>query len=219
MKKFTLGIDEAGRGALAGPLVAVGVLLPRDLTIAKLKKICLTPIRDGKTLSPNQRLRIVQAITTVPIVYKVTMISHTTIDSIGIEKANLLAFKNILDQFSCDSIIADGPYRYNKIFQSYSNLQIIPKADTKYPPVTLAGICAKHVRDTYMTEVLHPKHKKYDWNTNAGYGTQNHIRAILTYKRSIFHRKLFTDTACRNYLQKLKLKELLSLPQKQEALQ
>ena len=193
------GIDEAGRGALAGPLVAAAVTVP--FSIQKLHRLAKTPIRDGKTLSKLQRTRIYQALKKLDAEMHVEIISTRRINNRGIQRANREAIRRLIKRIDADHYIVDGRIRLGSIRGKTKKVQTIVDADATIPEVILAGIVAKVERDKLMRELDH-QYPKYGWRHNAGYGTQAHINAILTCGMVRYHRSIFVTTALRSFVSK-----------------
>jgi ribonuclease HII len=196
---ITCGIDEAGRGALAGPLFAAAVLLsPNELN--KIKKTKLI-IRDSKLLSPSQREKIYSFIKKQKIPYFTKKISVKRINNHGIQSANVTAIRNLIKQIDADNYIVDGNLKLGHFYGKIRNIKCIPHADRDILCVTFAGIIAKVKRDMYMKN-LHQDFPNYGWFRNSGYGTQLHIRAIIKFGISSHHRKIFVDTAIGHFREK-----------------
>ena len=192
MNKRVCGIDEAGRGALAGPLVAAAVILP--FSIRKLRRVAKTPIRDGKTLSKSQRMRIYHALKRLEAEIHIEIISTRCINNRGIQRANREAIRSLIKRVDADRYIIDGKTRLGRIKGKTEKIQTIVDADATIPEVILAGIVAKVKRDRIMRE-LHDQSPMYHWKSNAGYGTKLHIQAITSHGTTRFHRNVFVTTA------------------------
>ena len=179
-KKYLAGTDEAGRGPLAGPVVAAAVILPDDFYDVR--------IDDSKKLSANLREELFEVICKNALCYSYTSISHIKIDEINILKASLLAMKKSINKLKVqpDVILVDG----NKSFDY--NVEVIPivKGDAKSFAIASASIIAKVIRDRIMIK-LAEKYPLYDWINNKGYPTKKHINAILNYGACSVHRKTF----------------------------
>lgn len=189
------GIDEAGRGALAGPLVAAAVMLP--CSFLKLRRTAHTPIRDGKTLSKAQRQHIYHALQRLCVEMYVEVISTRQINNRGIQRANREAIRRLIKRVDADKYIVDGRIRLGRIKGKTKKIQTMIDADATIPEVILAGIVAKVERDAIMQE-LDQKYSQYHWRLNAGYGTRAHIKAILTHGIVRYHRSVFVTTALRS---------------------
>ena len=191
------GIDEAGRGALAGPLIAAAVMLP--CSIHNLRRVSKTPIRDGKTLSKLQRTRIYQTLKKLDAEMHVEIISTRRINNRGIQRANREAIRGIIKRVDADRYIVDGRIRLGRIRGKTKTVQTMVDADATIPEVILAGIVAKVERDAIMNE-LDRTYPHYHWRFNAGYGTRQHCEAIVQYGTVHYHRSIFVTTALRKKL-------------------
>ena len=180
--KFEAGIDEAGRGSLAGPVTASSVILPKDFNNFELN--------DSKKLSHKKRLYLKKVIEENAIAYSVSFIYELKIDKINILNATILAMHNSLSSLNIipDFILVDG-----NNFRQYKNIpfKCIVKGDQKYQSIAAASILAKTYRDIYM-EKIDNEFPKYFWKDNKGYGTFNHIKMINKYGLTKYHRKSFT---------------------------
>lgn len=176
------GCDEAGRGCLAGPVVAAAVILPDDF-----KNDLLT---DSKQLSEKQREKLFPLIKEQALAYGVGIVSCKEIDKINILNASFLAMHRALDQitnYTPDLLLIDG----NR-FKPYQQIkhECIIKGDGKYLSIAAASILAKVSRDHLMEE-LHLQYPVYGWDKNKGYPTKAHRAAIFEYGDTDYHRKSF----------------------------
>lgn len=171
------GIDEVGRGALAGPIFAAGVTF----------SVPILNLKDSKKLSPLQRKNLFKIITSSNVDYILESISVEEINKFGIGWANKELFIRIARKIKADKYIADGNLKI-------LGIESVIKADNQIPEVMAASIIAKIQRDEYMTQ-LHEQYTVYDWKTNKGYGTKKHIEALKTHGSCEHHRKLFIRTA------------------------
>ncbi len=180
--KYEAGCDEAGRGCLAGPVVAAAVILPDNINIEELN--------DSKQLSLNKRNIIKNQIIEQALAYAIGVVDNTEIDSLNILKSSILSMHKALDKLCITPhfIIVDG----NK-FSQYKNIEneCIVKGDAKYMNIAAASILAKTHRDEIMLE-LDKKYPEYNWKQNKGYPTLEHKLAIYKYGLSSFHRKSFS---------------------------
>ena len=176
-----VGTDEAGRGCLAGPVVAAAVILPDDFSYSDLN--------DSKQLNENRRLELKTIIEREAIDYAVAFVSPEEIDQLNILRASITAMHKAMDQLTqkIDFIAVDG----NK-FTPYKGIpfQTVIKGDATYQHIAAASILAKTYRDAYMLE-LHKKYPHYAWNMNKGYPTKQHRDAIIKYGTTALHRKTF----------------------------
>ncbi len=179
--KYEAGCDEAGRGCLAGPVVAACVILNPKKPIEGLN--------DSKKLTENQRNSLRLEIENKVLAYSVAFIDHITIDKINILQASLLAMGKAIENIKLDikHLIIDG----NKIIP-YVNLPqtAIIKGDGKYESIAAASILAKTYRDEFMKKA-HVEFPIYQWITNMGYASLEHREAIKKYGYSSYHRKSF----------------------------
>lgn len=178
--KIIAGTDEAGRGPLAGPVVAAAVILPKDFYDER--------IDDSKKLSANLRQELFGVIKKNALCYAYTIISQNKIDQINILKASLLAMKRSVEKLKVqpDLILVDG----NKSFSYDAEVIPIIKGDSKSLSIASASIIAKVVRDRIMIK-LASEFPQYGWETNKGYPTKEHIEAVLKYGACKIHRKTF----------------------------
>jgi len=188
----TCGLDEAGRGALAGPLVVAAVVFPDGFEIADHQPRLV--VRDSKELTANQRSALYEAILEASSHVAVCVVDVQTINTKGINWANTHAFVALVRHCLAHRYIVDGrwslPHAGDR--ESYVVCQI--KADTSVPSVLAAGVVAKVWRDGLMRD-LDAELPYFGWSTNTGHGTAAHIEAIRTFGRSPEHRNLFVDTA------------------------
>jgi len=175
------GCDEAGRGCLAGPVVAAAVILPPDFRNEWLN--------DSKKLSEKQRYKLRSIIEKEAISYSVAYISEEKIDEINILWASILGMHQALEELKPqpEHILVDG----NR-FKPYKDVayQTIVKGDGKYLSIAAASVLAKTYRDDYMLK-LHQEFPHYAWDSNKGYPTAKHREAIKRYGATIHHRKSF----------------------------
>ena len=174
------GVDEAGRGPLAGPVVAAAVVF-RPSTF-------IEGVNDSKKLSAVKREKLFVQITEQALAFAYEIIPHTTIDEINILQASLLAMKRAVGKLSTvpHLILIDG----NKTFQSEAAKKAIVKGDAKSFSIAAASIVAKVVRDEIMVK-LSTEFPEYRWEKNKGYATAEHISAVKKYGATQYHRKTF----------------------------
>ncbi len=175
------GCDEAGRGCLAGPVVAAAVILPKNFNHPLLN--------DSKQLSEKKRELLRPIIEQEAVAYGIGIVSHTEIDEINILNASILAMHRALDKLTTKPkhIIVDG----NK-FKPYKNISHdwIIKGDAKYKSIAAASVLAKTYRDDIMQK-LHQEYPNYAWNSNKGYPTKAHRAALVKYGSTKHHRESF----------------------------
>ena len=175
------GCDEAGRGCLAGPVVAAAVILPQGF---------LHPLlNDSKKLSDKQRRQLRPIIEENAIAYCVGFVSNQEIDKINILQASFLAMNRAVEGLKQkpELLLIDGNRFNNKTDIAF---QCIVKGDSLYQSIAAASILAKTYRDDYMLN-LHKEFPKYHWDKNMGYPTKAHRQAIIENGISPFHRKSF----------------------------
>ncbi len=175
------GCDEAGRGCLAGPVVAAAVILPSNFR----NKV----LNDSKKLSEKRRYELRPLIEEKAIAWGVGIVSNEEIDEINILNASFLAMHRAIDQLSTtpESILVDG----NR-FNPYPNIphHCIIKGDGKYLSIAAASVLAKTYRDDIMKQ-LHEDHPQYGWAKNMGYPTKQHRSAIAEHGTTPHHRMSF----------------------------
>ena len=179
--KYEAGIDEAGRGSLAGPVTAAAVILGKDLRNKDLN--------DSKKLSPKKRLELKKYIEKNALAYSVAFVNSSHIDKNNILNSTFKAMHMSLEGLDIepDFILVDG-----NLFKPYRDLKYkcIIKGDQKYQNIAAASILAKTYRDEYMTN-LPLKFPEYDWIRNKGYGTRYHLDMITKFGKTKYHRKSF----------------------------
>lgn len=183
-KILEAGCDEAGRGCLAGPVVAAAVILSLDSNIEGLD--------DSKKMTCNQRKSIIDEIKKNAVAYAIASIDNTSIDKINILNASILAMHKALDLLSQkpEYIIIDG----NK-FKNYNDIpyETIIKGDAKFQSIAAASVLAKVYRDEYMIN-LHNEYPNYNWDKNKGYPTLKHKLAIQKFGTTKYHRLTFSSS-------------------------
>ncbi len=194
--KVICGLDEAGRGALAGPLVLASVLLPEGFSFNSLDKNVV--VRDSKTLSLRQRPKAFEEINNYSLKTDIEIITSNEINEKGIQWANTEGFTRLILRNEADSYIVDGRLKLTRLGRKEKTTRSEIDADATIPSVSAAGIVAKVTHDEMMFK-LHHKFLHYGWNTNVGYGTKEHINALKKFGKCIYHRNLFIKTALRNY--------------------
>ncbi len=180
--KLEAGCDEAGRGCLAGPVVAAAVVLP--------KKVSIPLLNDSKKLSEKQRDQLRPIIEKQALSFAIGVVSPEEIDEINILNASFLAMHRAVKQLNPkpDHLLIDG----NR-FNPYPNINhtCIIKGDSKYMSIAAASVLAKTYRDEIM-ETLHKEFPQYGWNSNKGYPTSKHRDAIRKFGVSPHHRQSFS---------------------------
>lgn len=188
--KWIVGVDEAGRGALAGPVAVGAVLIPR-----KFDHSYFSLVRDSKQLSAKQREKVFLEMDELRkedrLNFMVSMTSAQVIDRQGINKAVSLGIRRVLARLHADAktthILLDGLLRAP---DSFISQETIIRGDQKEPAISLASIAAKVVRDRYMIRMA-KQYPKYSFDRHKGYGTKVHVRAIRIYRPCKIHRLTF----------------------------
>ncbi len=180
-KKLICGIDEAGRGPLAGPVCAAAVILPEGLII--------DGINDSKKLSEKKREALFDVICEKAAAYSVSLVPESVIDEINIRRATHEAMQNAVNglKIKPDILLVDG--NDGIPFENIESRYIV-KGDAKSQTIAAASILAKVTRDRYMVE-LSEKYPGYGFEKHKGYGTKAHCEAIRALGVSEVHRKTF----------------------------
>lgn len=175
------GCDEAGRGCIAGPVVAAAVVLPRDVDFPEFD--------DSKKLTEKQREKLRIKVLENAVAYGVGIVSAQEIDEINILNASFLAMHRAVDQLKVrpELLLIDGN-RFNPYKEI--NYQCIVGGDAKYQSIAAASILAKTTRDHIMLE-YHKEYPQYNWLKNKGYPTLEHKNAVAEHGVSPIHRMTF----------------------------
>ncbi|MBN1546790.1 MAG: ribonuclease HII [Syntrophaceae bacterium] len=178
--RIVAGVDEAGRGPLAGPVVAAAVILSRDYRNSD--------IRDSKQITARQRDRLYDTIREDALSVGVGVVEASVIDRVNILRATFMAMQDALADLSLrpDFILVDGNQR---IPVSITQKTIV-KGDTLSISIAAASIVAKVSRDRIM-EMYHRQFPQYNFRKNKGYGTAEHQAALLQYGPCKIHRRSF----------------------------
>jgi len=174
------GVDEAGRGPLAGPVVAAAVVLPFDFHAEH--------IDDSKRLNGVQRQRLYEEISNLAVSVSWVSVSERVVDEAGILNATHIAMRDAVEALSSvpSLVIVDG----REVPRMKVPQAAFPKADSTFLSVAAASIVAKFVRDALMDEA-HERFPQYGFNVHKGYGTKQHIEALLRYGPCSLHRRSF----------------------------
>jgi len=179
--KLLAGVDEVGRGSLIGPVYAAAVILNKSIN----KKL----LKDSKSLSKNKMKKLFAYIKKNSI-WAIGQASVKEIEKINILHASLLAMKRAIKKLKKKPslVLIDG----NKLpdLKKY-NLKCVIKGDKKIPSISAASIIAKVSRDKFITK-LSKKFENYGWDTNSGYGTKQHLKALKKFGITKYHRKTYS---------------------------
>ncbi|TLX77555.1 ribonuclease HII [Labilibacter sediminis] len=182
--KVEAGCDEAGRGCLAGPVVAAAVILPRNFTHPLLN--------DSKQLTEKQRNTLRPIIEKEALAWAVSVVDNTEVDQINVLNASIVGMQRAVEELKTtpEHLLIDG----NR-FKPYKGIPhtCIVKGDGKYMPIAAASILAKTHRDEMM-EQMDSEYPGYDWSKNKGYPTKAHRAAIEKLGATPLHRQTFKLT-------------------------
>lgn len=180
-KLIEAGCDEAGRGCLAGPVVAAVVMLPRRFKNDE--------INDSKKLNSARREMLKEVIKEKALAWNIAMVDNHEIDQINILRATYKAMHLAIEGLDKrpELLLVDGN---NFIPFKDIPFKTIIQGDGKFMSIAAASILAKTFRDDYMNK-LHEEFPQYGWNTNKGYPTQEHRDAITEHGTTDYHRKTF----------------------------
>lgn len=185
--KRICGIDEAGRGPLAGPLVAAAVVVPEGFEIMAV---------DSKRLSEKRRGIWRDEFANFAgdgIEYAYEIISVDEINEQGIEWANQEIFRRLVLRIEADVYLIDGNRKLKDLGEKEERCRNEVRGDERIPVIAAASILAKTRRDLIMRE-LALQFPQYHWDRNKGYGTKQHLMAIKKYGSTPYHRGKFMDT-------------------------
>ena len=178
--KLICGVDEAGRGPLAGPVCAAAVILPANIEIPGLN--------DSKKLSDKKRRELYPVIKEKAIAYGIAFADHKEIDEINILQATYLAMQRAIDQLSVKPELAliDG----NRAKDFGIPVETVVHGDSLSASIAAASVLAKVTRDDYMLEMAR-EHPDYQFEVHKGYGTKAHYAALTEHGPSPIHRMTF----------------------------
>ena len=178
-KIITAGVDEVGRGCLAGPVVSAAVILK--------KSIKLNLLRDSKKITFHKRVEISEHIK-LNSYYSIGLASVREIFSLNILQASLLSMKRAINKLPIkpNLILIDG----NSTPKNLKNCKTIINGDEKIKVISAASIIAKVYRDRLMIE-LSKRYSNYAWESNFGYGTKAHLHGLRKFGVTVHHRKAF----------------------------
>lgn len=178
----TCGLDECGRGPLAGPIIAAAVILHNPIP----------GLRDSKQLTAEKRRLLFEKIAKCATV-EIESISVRQINSRGIGWANCEVFRRLIKRIDAHKYVVDGNLRI-RVRKKTDRIHSMIKADTHVDEVMAASIVAKVTRDALMSQ-LHLLYPQYGWQANMGYGTKTHVAALQQFGPCSHHRTLFVRTA------------------------
>lgn len=178
--KMICGVDEAGRGPLAGPVCAAAVILPKELELPGLN--------DSKKLTDKKRRELFPIIKEQAIAYGIGLASHEEIDEINILQATYLAMERAIAQLEgkADFALIDG----NRARDFGLPLRTVVKGDSLSASIAAASVLAKVTRDDIMLELAR-EYPEYGFEVHKGYGTKVHYEALRTHGHSPIHRMTF----------------------------
>lgn len=179
--QYIAGVDEAGRGAWAGPLVSAAVIMPKD--------IILDDVRDSKLLSPQKREEICAKIKEISLCWSVAIVNVGFINQYNIGKANIKAFKMAINKLKIkpDYLLIDGIL---KLKRHPIEQQSIKNGDAFVYSIAAASIIAKVARDNILKKE-HGRFPNYGFDKHKGYGTKAHQEALEKYGICDIHRTLY----------------------------
>lgn len=188
MIKRICGIDEAGRGPLAGPIVAAGVVIPEDFDIQAIDSKKLTEKRRENWLEEFQIHYSEHGIE-----FAIEKIDVPEINAKGIGWANKEIFRRLILRLEADEYLVDGNLKLGQVGEKTHQIWSEVKGDERIPVIAAASIVAKTYRDHLMRD-LHEQYPQYHWANNKGYGSAQHISAIKTFGGTLHHRQKFLET-------------------------
>ncbi len=186
------GLDEVGRGALAGPLVAAAVILPGNFV--ELLGPLAPFLRDSKTTPRRRREEIAALVRAHAVALAIAVAPVEVINQRGVGWANREVFRTLIARIDADEYIVDGKVKPPAPADRIARVRCLVKADAQAPAVSAASIVAKVYRDHVMAE-LAAGYPLYGWERNAGYGSPGHLDALRAHGPGPHHRRLFVETA------------------------
>ena len=192
-KQTIIGIDEAGRGPLAGPLSIASVSFSGQVLSQILEHSILQGLNDSKKISSSKREKLFSEIISIST-WNHVFISNKSIDKFGISLCIFRGIKRLIRNYKQNEIqlLIDGNYKFEKYFTknfSFEYLSII-KGDSKVVSIASASIIAKVMRDNYMKKVA-KTYPQYGFDKNMGYGTKLHSQKINEFGLTKYHRKTY----------------------------
>ena len=179
------GVDEAGAGPLAGPVVAAAVILPRELEIPGLN--------DSKKLTPRKREALFDQITAAAVAYSIAFVTAEEIDELDILNARMLAMNRAIEGLSVqpDLCLIDGNRDHGSAVAIAAPHACLVGGDGRSASIAAASILAKVSRDRYVTDMLDRTYPQYQFARHKGYGTKLHYAMLDTYGPCPAHRRSF----------------------------
>lgn len=190
--EIEVGIDEVGRGCLAGPVYTAAVIWPPELDPSDTNTI----VRDSKKCSKRKRLMLKDYIEEYAIDFSVASLDNKVIDKVNILNATMDCMHKSLDNLNVDfeHILVDGP-RFNTYYRENFPVPYtcVVKGDDTYISIACASVLAKVYHDNYIEKLCdeQPELNKYEWKNNMCYGTKDHLSAIKQWGITDYHRKTF----------------------------
>ena len=183
--QLVCGVDEAGRGPLAGPVCAAAVILPPELVIPGLN--------DSKKLTDKKRRELYDVITAEAVSYGIAFASEKEIDEINILQATFLAMARAMEKLTPQPELAliDGNRDHGALAKITTPHETIVGGDGASLSIAAASVLAKVSRDHYVVEVLDPMYPEYQFARHKGYGTKLHYQMLDQYGPSPVHRMTF----------------------------
>lgn len=179
-ERLLCGVDEAGRGPLAGPVCAAAVILPRGL--------CIPGLNDSKKLTEKKREALYDVICSSAVSYGIAFATVDEIEEVNILNAAMLAMNRAIEKLSVQPTLALIDGNRNSAIKAAS--RCVVKGDAKCADIAAASVLAKVTRDRYMLEMAE-KYPQYKFEKHKGYGTKDHYAALREYGPCEIHRPSF----------------------------
>ena len=183
------GVDEVGRGALAGPLVAAAVVLPRSIGTGGQRLVrALEGVRDSKLMSAGQRVEMVERIRSAAVSWSISVVEAEELDRVGVASANRLAMERAVATLACpvSALLIDA-----RVIETELPQVGLIKGDRLSLSIACAAILAKVHRDAIMREE-HRRDDRYRFGAHKGYGTPDHLDALRAHGPCALHRLSFS---------------------------
>lgn len=191
--KMVCGLDEVGRGSLAGPLVTAGVILPTDFD-----ESILSEVNDSKQIPKIEHERLTKLIYQNAVEVRVDITPAKTIDEIGINPSIKRSMLNVVNSFTNtpEHLLVDGSSW--QVLDTTISQETIEKGDTKSLSIACASLVAKYIHDRIMLE-LDDKYPEFGFKNNTGYGTKQHKDALTAYGYTPEHRMCYKPLSNGSY--------------------